>query len=103
MKKHLLLIFLISCQNKDLTLVYPESRMSDHVDTYFGQDVPDPYRWMEDDMAKETEDWVERQNNVTFDYLDQIPYRKKLKNRLKKLNDYEKLGAPFKEGNYEYY
>ena len=55
--------------------------MSDHVDTYFGQDVPDPYRWMEDDMAKETEDWVERQNNVTFNYLDQIPYRKKLKNR----------------------
>jgi prolyl oligopeptidase len=105
MKKHLflLLIFLISCQKKDLTLVYPESRMSDHVDTYFGQDVPDPYRWMEDDMAKETEDWVERQNNVTFNYLDQIPYRKKLKNRLKKLNDYEKLGAPFKEGKYEYY
>ena len=105
MKKYLflLLIFLISCQNKDLTLVYPESRMSDHVDTYFGQDVPDPYRWMEDDMAKETEDWVERQNNVTFNYLDQIPYRKKLKNRLKKLNDYEKLGAPFKEGKYEYY
>ena len=83
MKKHLflLLIFLISCQNKDLTLVYPESRMSDQVDTYFGQDVPDPYRWMEDDMAKETEDWVERQNNVTFNYLDQISYRKKLKNR----------------------
>ena len=105
MKKHLflLLIFLISCQNKDLTLVYPESRMSDHVDTYFGQDVPDPYRWMEDDMAKETEDWVERQNDVTLNYLDQIPYRKKLKNRLKKLNDYEKLGAPFKEGKYEYY
>ena len=106
MKKYLniiLILLLVSCQNKNSTISYPTSRMSDHVDSYFGQEVSDPYRWMEDDMAKETEEWVESQNEVTFKYLNQISYRKRLKNRIKKLNDYEKLGAPFKEGKYEYF
>lgn len=84
-------------------LVYPETRKGDVVDTYFDTKVADPYRWLEDDMSEETASWVKTQNKVTFDYLSQIPYRDKLKERLTKLMDYEKVGAPFKEGKYTYF
>src|SRR5262245_52624847 len=64
---------------------YPHTKRADHVDTYFGVQVPDPYRWLEDDNSNETKQWVEEQNKVTFGYLDKIPYRQKLKSRLEKL------------------
>ena len=99
----LLIFFMLSCQNQQQAIVYPDSRMSDHIDTYFGVDVPDPYRWMEDDMSDETADWVSHQNKVTFKFLNKISYRKRLKGRIKQLNNYEKIGAPFIEGDYEYY
>jgi len=99
----LIIFFLFACQNQQQTIVYPDSRMSDHIDTYFGTDVPDPYRWMEDDMSDETADWVTNQNKVTFKFLNKISYRKRLKGRIKQLNNYEKIGAPFIEGDYEYY
>ena len=54
-------------------------------------------------MSEETAKWVEAQNQVTFDYLEQIPYRDELKERLKTLMDYEKVSAPFKEGDYTYF
>ena len=82
---------------------YPETKKVDTVDTYFGSNVPDPYRWLEDDMSDETAAWVKAQNKVTFNYLDQIPYRAALKERLSELWNYEKIGSPFKEGNYEYF
>jgi len=85
------------------TLVYPETAKVDTVDVYFGNEVPDPYRWMEDDLSEQTANWVAAQNTVTFGYLDAIPYRDKVKKRLEQLNDYEKLSAPFKEGDYYYY
>ena len=84
-------------------LTYPETKKGDVVDTYFDTQVADPYRWLEDDMSDETAQWVKTQNKVTFDYLSQIPYRDKLKERLTKLMDYEKVGAPFKEGKYTYF
>ena len=84
-------------------LTYPETKKGDVVDTYFDTQVADPYRWLEDDMSDETALWVKTQNKVTFDYLSQIPYREKLKERLTKLMDYEKVGAPFKEGKYTYF
>ena len=84
-------------------LTYPETKKGDVVDTYFDTQVADPYRWLEDDMSDETAKWVKTQNKVTFDYLSQIPYRDKLKERLTKLMDYEKVGAPFKEGKYTYF
>lgn len=84
-------------------LTYPETKKGDVVDTYFEIQVADPYRWLEDDMSEETAKWVKTQNKVTFDYLSQIPYRDKLKERLTKLMDYEKVGAPFKEGKYTYF
>ncbi|BAZ08256.1 prolyl oligopeptidase [Calothrix sp. NIES-4071] len=84
-------------------LTYPVSRKVDQVDNYHGITVADPYRWLEDPDSKETVAWVEAQNKLTFSYLNQIPYREKLKQRLTKLWDYEKYGIPFKEGNRYFY
>ena len=82
---------------------YPTTKKADAVDTYFGTEIKDPYRWLEDDKSPETEAWVKEQNKVTFGYLEQIPFREALKNRLEKLWNYEKIGAPFKEGDYTYF
>jgi prolyl oligopeptidase len=87
-------------QNK---ITYPETKKIDHVDTYFGEKINDPYRWLEDDRSAETEAWVKAQNVVTYDYLAQIPYRNKLKTRMEQLWNYEKISAPFKEGDFTYY
>ncbi|WP_371926073.1 prolyl oligopeptidase family serine peptidase [Flavobacterium cerinum] len=84
-------------------LKYPESRKTETTDTYFGSTVKDPYRWLEDDRSAETAAWVKAENKVTYDYLAQIPFRDALKARLEKLWNYEKISAPFKEGNYTYY
>ncbi len=84
-------------------LPYPETAKGDVVDTYFGVEVPDPYRWLEDDMAAETKAWVDAQNEVTQHYLDQIPYRDAIYDRLEKLWNYEKFSAPFVEGDYTYF
>ena len=101
-------LLIISCKNENKTdlsmeLTYPDTKKVDTVDTYFDTEVKDPYRWLEDDMSEETAAWVQSQNKVTFGYLDQIPYREELKNRLEKLWNYEKLTRPFKEGDYTYY
>lgn len=90
-------------KKKEIILNYPITKKIDSVDTYFGVDVPDPYRWLEDDRSAETENWVKEQNGTTFNYLDRISFRDDLKKRLEKLWNYEKLGSPFKEGNYTYF
>ncbi|MBU2975122.1 prolyl oligopeptidase family serine peptidase [Zobellia sp. B3R18] len=90
-------------KNENHMVKYPKTRKSETVDTYFGTPVADPYRWLEDDMSDETGAWVKAQNEVTFNYLKKIPFREALKQRLEKLWNYEKLGSPFKEGNYTYF
>ncbi|HEY7497439.1 MAG TPA: prolyl oligopeptidase family serine peptidase [Vicinamibacterales bacterium] len=82
---------------------YPETRKVDHVDTYHGTKVADPYRWLEDDTSADTAAWVEAQNKVTFPYLERIPFRKQLLDRVLKLNDYEKLSAPSQKGQYFFF
>src|SRR5688572_14795868 len=79
-------------------LTYPTTRTVDHVDSYHGTKVPDPYRWLEDDTSAETAKWVEAQNTVTFAYLEKIPYRAQLTARLKALYDYAKFGMPQRRG-----
>jgi prolyl oligopeptidase len=79
-------------------LNYPVTRKGDLVETLHGKAVPDPYRWLEDDNSAETKAWVEAQNKVTFGYLEKIPARAKLKERLTKLWNYERYGTPSKEG-----
>ena len=96
-------LLLLGCSRKELELKYPETREGDQVDSYFGVEVRDPYRWLEDDMSEETSQWVENQNVKTFEYLNTIPFRETLKERIKELNNYEKISAPFKRGKYEYF
>ena len=88
---------------QEMNQAYPETVKDDTADTYFGTEVKDPYRWLEDDRSKETEDWVRRQNEVTENYLAQIPYREQIKERLTELWNYEKFSSPRKYGDYEYY
>lgn len=82
---------------------YPDTRKADHVDEYHGTKVPDPYRWLEDPDSPETRAWVEAQNKVTMPYLESLPYRAKLKERLTKLWNYPKFSAPGKEGDRYFY
>lgn len=100
-----ILLLVISCnpQEKPLDGNYPETKMIDHVDTYFGVDVADPYRWLEDDRSTETGAWVAAENKVTFAYLNNIPFRDKIKDRLEHLLDYERVFAPTKHGNWQYF
>jgi prolyl oligopeptidase len=79
-------------------MTYPPARKSDQVDDYHGTKVADPYRWLEDLDSAETKAWVEAENKLTFDYLNEIPQRQKIKDRLTKLWNYERYGTPFKEG-----
>lgn len=96
-------LMLLSCAQKKGKIVYPKTDKGTVTDTYFGTDIEDPYRWLEDDRSAETEAWVTAENKVTFEYLDQIPYRDELKDELSKIWNYEKLSAPFKEGAFTYY
>ncbi|MEG1022013.1 MAG: prolyl oligopeptidase family serine peptidase [Myroides sp.] len=91
----------VNAQNK--TMNYPQTVKKEVVDTYFNNKIADPYRWLEDDRSAETAAWVTAQNNVTFAYLDQIPYRDQLKKQLTEKWNYEKIGAPFVEGDFTYY
>nr|WP_298996304.1 prolyl oligopeptidase family serine peptidase [uncultured Allomuricauda sp.] len=100
-------LILASCtqekKREPIVVNYPVTKKVDTVDTYFETEVKDPYRWLEDDRSAETEAWVKTQNATTFGYLDKIPFREDLKNRLEKLWNYEKLGSPFTEGEYTYF
>ena len=82
---------------------YPDTKKIDHVDTYFGENVQDPYRWLEDDLSEDTKKWVIEQNKATYAYLNEIPLRTQLKKSLTDIWNYEKISTPFKEGDYTYY
>ena len=79
---------------------YPETRRGDLVETLHGRAVPDPYRWLEDPNSAETKAWIEAENRLTFGYLEQIPNRQRIKDRLTKLWNYERFGAPSREGDW---
>lgn len=107
---------LFACQPKDETaseyanteaepvkVNYPTTAKGDVVDTYFGEQVADPYRWLEDDRSPETEAWVKAQNQTTQAYLENIPYRGKIATVVRDLLNYERVSAPFIEGDYTYF
>lgn len=96
-------IFAMNVMAQEFKGQYPDTHKSNHVDNYFGVDVKDPYRWLEDDLSQETKDWVISQNEVTYNYLDQIPFRDKLNKQMTELWNYEKISAPFVEGDYTYF
>lgn len=96
-------IMVMSCAPQQKKLVYPETAKVDTVDVYFGTQVPDPYRWLENDTSAATTAWVEAQNKVTNEYLSQIPFRENLLKRLTTLADYEKISAPIKKHGKYYF
>lgn len=91
----------VSCNKSKLN--YPETKKVDQVDEYFGIKVEDPYRWLEDDRSPETEKWVKEQNEVTFDYLAEIPFRDKIKSRLEQLWNFETMQSPIQVGDKLFY
>ena len=107
------ILLLISCTSQTtnqkpknfekIQVIYPETRMDAVKDDYHGTTIPDPYRWLEDDHAEDTKEWVSRQQSVTTDYLSQIPYRKLVNKRLREIWNYERYGSPFKRGGKYYY
>lgn len=82
---------------------YPITSKGNQVDVYFNDSIADPYRWLENDRSPETESWVIEQNKLTNGYLNNIPIREALKQRLEQLWNYEKISAPFKKGKYTYF
>lgn len=105
--KHLILILMTStiiwsCNEKQ-KIEYPVTKKQKVKETYFGEEVIDNYRWLEDDHSEETAQWVKAQNEVTFNYLNEIPFRDELKSRLTRLWNFEKIEAPFNEGEYTYF
>ena len=104
-----LVLFQVLCLRLDVAfaseLKYPETRRMDHVDVYHGVKVADPYRWLETDVreSKEVAEWVASQNKVTFAYLESIPERDRIRQRLTELWNFEKYSSPFKRGGRYYF
>ncbi len=89
---------------KPIEVKYPVTKKDSSVkDNYFGMDVSDPYRWLENDTSAETGQWVKNENNVTQKFLEQIPFREDIRKRYTSLFNYEKFSAPSREGKYNYY
>jgi len=106
MKKLLFLTLIIvtmGCTTEKQALTYPETAKDETTDNYFGTEVADPYRWLEDDRSEETEAWVVAQNEVTFGYLETIPFRNALNERLTEIWNYPKMGAPSKQQGLYFY
>lgn len=100
----LMMTITATAQNKSaFTGTYPTTKTVDQVDDFFGTKVADPYRWLENDQADDTKNWVKEENSVTDKYLAQIPFRNAIKERLTQLWNYEKYSAPFIEGAYTYF
>lgn len=93
------MLMMAACSTKQQKIQYPETFRADQTDTYFGVDIADPYRWLEDDNSAETGAWVAAQNEVTQAYLEAIPFRSALKTRLETIWNYPRSGVPFKKGD----
>lgn len=99
----LLALFLFGTITLFAQLKYPKTKKVSQVDSYFGTQVADPYRWLEDDKSAETKAWVDAQNNVTETFLSQIPYRKQFQDAVEKVYNYPKYTAPFRNGEWYYF
>lgn len=107
----LVVLYVVACKTvpentdfKPIEVKYPITQKDSTIkDTFFGTIIADPYRWLENDTAENTKAWVKAENEVTFGYLDKIPFRKSIQKRLEELWNYDSYSAPTKEGNYTYY
>jgi len=100
-----LLVFLPCCKKAETQaqLTYPLTKKVEQTDDYFGTKVPDPYRWLEDENAPEVKDWIQAENKLTFGYLEKIPNREKIRQRITEIYNYPKYSAPFRVGDYYFF
>lgn len=98
----LMIFFISGCKSQE-KITYPVTQKVDQVDDYFGTKVEDPYRWLEDDKAEKVKAWVKEQNKVAFDYLAKIPYREKIRKRLREIYNYPRYRSPFRAGEYYFF
>ena len=103
MKRILIFLLLLSPYLVFAQLKYPETKKTATVDNYHGTEVPDPYRWLEDDNSEETKAWVGEQNKVTNSYLEKIPYRAQWLQRLEEISNYPRYSAPSRNNEYFYF
>ena len=105
MKKiiYLSIAIFTATMNAQTKLNYPQTTKTSQTDNYFGTEVADPYRWLEDDKSVDTESWVKNQNSITNQFLSKIGFRDALKARMTEMWNYEKQTAPFKEGDFTYF
>jgi prolyl oligopeptidase len=99
----ILILSALLCSSSTLysqTVSYPKTKKIEFTDTYHGMKVPDPYRWLEDDNSAETKEWVKAENEITHAYLDNIPFRSKIRERLEKIWNFPRYGTPSKENKY---
>ena len=99
----IIIMTISSCCNEQEEIKYPVSKKVDQTDEYFGVQVADPYRWLEDDNSEETAEWVKAENAVTNAYLSQIPFRDKIVDRLTEIWNYPRYRTPEKKGEYYYF
>ncbi len=97
-------ILLASC-SKPPSMTYPQTTRGAVVEAQFGEQVADPFRWLENDVRTDpqVETWVNAENRVTYDYLDTLPGRDALQERLSQLWNYERFGVPEKAGENYFY
>jgi prolyl oligopeptidase len=102
----LILVFataLVAGGPEGTSLRYPKAKTVDQVDDYHGVKVADPYRWLEDTDSADTRAWIEEENKLTFGYLEQIPYRGAIRERLTKLWNFERFTAPEQRGGHYFF
>jgi prolyl oligopeptidase len=104
----IMVVFLpISCKQIEketlAPLTYPATKKVEQIDDYFGTKVADPYRWLENDKSEEVKQWIKEQNKVTFAYLEKIPYREKIRQRLTEIYNYPKYSSPLRAGEYYFF
>ena len=85
------------------TFDYPKTEKGNQADDYFGTKIKDPYRWLEKEGAEKVKSWIKAQNQVTFDYLAKIPYREKIRSRIKEIFNYPRYSSPFRTGEYYFF
>jgi prolyl oligopeptidase len=99
----MVIVLLPACQTQSSKLTYPVTKKVDVVDDYFGTKVPDPYRWLEAENSEEVRQWIQEENKVTFSYLEKIPFREKIRQRLTEIYNYPRYSSPFREGEYYFF
>ena len=102
-QNNLVLIFFLSliiCCEEKQEIQYPLTNRNIIENTYFDVVVEDPYQWMENDQSSDVEEWINKQNQLSYNYLNNIPYKERIRKRLEEIWDYTKIGTPFIEGEY---